>query len=102
MGNPSFASTCYPRITLIGYHDLGTRVVRVVEVLVDPEWSVVVRIPHNVDLDPRGKWCIRVYTGVYDLHIYMISMFGMIYVICHEFWVSVRPTQDCAGVFIRY
>ena len=45
--------------------------VRVVEVLVDLEWSVVVRIPHNVYLDLRGQWCIRVYTRVYDLHIHM-------------------------------
>ena len=53
--------------------------VRGVEILVDlewsvlfrfwltREWSVVVCIPHDVDLDPRGRRCIRVYTGVCDL-----------------------------------
>ena len=40
--------------------------VRVVEVLVDLEWSVVVRIPHDVGLDSQGWWCIRVYPEVSD------------------------------------
>ena len=32
----------------------------------------------------------------------MIYVFCLTYVICHEFWVPVRPTQNCAGMFILY
>ena len=61
---------CYPRITLIGYCDLGTRVVR-----------VMLRL-----------WLTREVYGVYEYTQDIISM------ICHEFWVPVRPTQNCAVV----
>ena len=70
MGNPSLPWICYPRITLIGYFDLGTRVVRVLLWFwLTREWSVVVHVLHNVDLDLRGLWCVQVYTGLYDLHV---------------------------------
>ena len=43
----------YPCITPIGCIDLGTRVVRVMlRFWLIREWSVVVRVLHNVDLDP--------------------------------------------------
>ena len=69
MGNPSFASTCYPRITLIGYTDLGTRVVHVVEVLVDFEWSVlcVFRITWIWTREVSG---VYEYTPEYRIYIF--------------------------------
>ena len=32
----------------------------------------------------------------------MIYWFYMTYMICHEFWVPVRPTQNCAGVIMLF
>ena len=73
--------------------------VRAVEILVGLEWSVLCAFPHGVGLD-HGVCGVYEYTPRFVID--MIYMFCMTYVICHEFWVPVRPTQNCAGVIMLF
>ena len=46
--------------------------------------------------DPRGQllWMTHVVCCVYEY----TQNGGFWYVVCHEFWVPVRPTQNYSGV----
>ena len=76
---------------------MGTRVVRIDEMLFDLEWSVLCAF--------RTAWVWThkvgggyVYTPRYV--IYMIYTLRMTCVFCHEFGVPVRPTQNCAYMIV--
>ena len=60
------------------------------EVVVDPRVVCGCACPHAVDLD-------REVCGVYEYT--QDSVDGMF---CPEFWVPVRPTQNCAGVGVVF